>query len=49
MGIKMGLGIDRTLASFPAEIMDYSSALAIANGTVKEKNARTFDEVMGMK
>lgn len=48
MGIKMGLGIDRTLASYPAEIIDYSTALAIANGTVREKNTRTFDEVLGM-
>lgn len=49
MGIKMGLGIDRTLTSFPCEIIDYSNALGIANGKVKEKNTRTFDEVMGMK
>lgn len=49
MGIKLGLGVDRTLASYPAEIIDFSSALAIVNGTMREKNTRTFDEVLGMK
>ena len=45
----MGLGMDRTLASYPAEIIDFSNALAIVDGSAKEKNTRTFDEIMGMK
>lgn len=49
MGMKLGLGIDRTLASYPYEIIDFSSALAIAEGRVKEKYTHTFDEVMEMK
>ena len=44
----MGLGVDRTLASYPSEIIDFSNAIAIVDGKAREKNTRTFDEIMGM-
>lgn len=46
-GLKLGLGLDRTLVSDPGEIVDLVSCYAIANGA-KEKNAISFDELMEM-
>lgn len=44
----MGLGIDRTLISTPAEIVDLVSCYAIANGA-REMYTYTFDEILEMK
>lgn len=44
----MGLGVTETLNSYPCEILDYCACLSIAEGRAKEKNAYTFDEVLGM-
>ena len=46
MGIKMGLGVNETLNSYPCEIMDSYASLLIAEGRAKEKHAYTFDEVL---
>lgn len=49
MGLKMGMPYREILLMEPGELVDCATSYAIACGSVREKFAYTFDEVMEMK